>query len=569
MSAKPVGPEMTDEDLLVRLRQIVGRTHVLTGEAAAPFSHGYRFGQGPLVAAVRPAGLVEMWRVAELCVAADRIVIAQAANTGLTGGSTPDGVYDRGVVVLNTGRIRGIHPLRGGRQVVCLAGASLYELERELAPLDREPHSVIGSSCIGASVVGGVCNNSGGALVRRGPAYTEYALFARIDESGRLRLHNHLGLRLGDTAEDMLDNLEQGRFSDADIVSDDHAASAAAQYVDIVRRVEAATPARFNADPDRLFEASGSAGKLIVFAVRLDTFEKVKNTTVFYVGTNDPGMLTQLRRRLLSSTTPLPISGEYIHREAFDLADKYGKDTVLAIRTLGTARLPLLYRMKSWTDRFLKRVLGLDFAADRLLQAMSGLFPDHLPARLRAFRDQFEHHLILTVAGEGRYLSEQAIVETLNGGDAQMFVCSREEAEAAMLHRFAVAGAAVRYRAVHARDVEEIVALDIALPRNTEAWFEQLPEDIEKLLVGKLYYGHFLCHVFHQDYMVKKGVDPDALEHALLALMDARGAEYPAEHNVGHLYHAKPALEAHYRGLDPVNGLNPGIGKTSRLKHWA
>ena len=95
MSAKPVGPDMTDEDLLLRLRQIVGRANVLTGEAAAPFSQGYRFGQGPLVAAVRPAGLVEMWRVAELCVAADRIVIAQAANTGLTGGSTPDGSPSR------------------------------------------------------------------------------------------------------------------------------------------------------------------------------------------------------------------------------------------------------------------------------------------------------------------------------------------------------------------------------------------------------------------------------------------------------------------------------------------
>jgi D-lactate dehydrogenase (quinone) len=81
-------------------------------------------------------------------------------------------------------------------------------------------------------------------------------------------------------------------------------------------------------------------------------------------------------------------------------------------------------------------------------------------------------------------------------------------------------------------------------------------------------YGRLLCHVFHQDDLVRKGVDPVALEHELLALMDARGAEYRAEHNVGHLYRAKPALEAHYRRLDPINALNPGIGKTSRRKHW-
>jgi D-lactate dehydrogenase len=51
-------------------------------------------------------------------------------------------------------------------------------------------------------------------------------------------------------------------------------------------------------------------------------------------------------------------------------------------------------------------------------------------------------------------------------------------------------------------------------------------------------------------------------------LLDARGAEYPAEHNVGHLYNAKPALRDHYRRLDPCNCFNPGIGRTSKHAHW-
>jgi D-lactate dehydrogenase len=42
---------------------------------------------------------------------------------------------------------------------------------------------VIGSSCIGASVIGGICNNSGGSLVQRGPAYTEMSLFARLTKT--------------------------------------------------------------------------------------------------------------------------------------------------------------------------------------------------------------------------------------------------------------------------------------------------------------------------------------------------------------------------------------------------
>lgn len=54
----------------------------------------------------------------------------------------------------------------------------------------------------------------------------------------------------------------------------------------------------------------------------------------------------------------------------------------------------------------------------------------------------------------------------------------------------------------------------------------------------------------------------------MLELLDVRGTEHPAEHDVGHLYAAKRALAAHYRKLDPANALNPGIGKTSRLKNW-
>jgi len=67
---------------------------------------------------------------------------------------------------------------------------------------------------------------------------------------------------------------------------------------------------------------------------------------------------------------------------------------------------------------------------------------------------------------------------------------------------------------------------------------------------------------------VKKGHDCLALEHAMWKLLDARGAEYPAEHNVGHLYEAKSALADFYRSIDPTNSLNPGIGQTSKCAHW-
>ncbi len=159
--------------------------------------------------------------------------------------------------------------------------------------------------------------------------------------------------------------------------------------------------------------------------------------------------------------------------------------------------------------------------------------------------------------------------EYFREGGGEFFACDAKEGAHAFLHRFAAAGAAVRYHAVHADEVEDILALDIALRRNDQEWFERLPPEFDNDLIHRLYYGHFFCHVFHQDYIVKKGVDVHALKERMLALLSARGAEYPAEHNVGHLYKAKPQLQAFYRELDPTNTFNPGIGKTSKQKGWA
>lgn len=560
----------TPAPLLDQLRAIVGPRHVLTdGDATRAYATGYRYGGGDVLAVVRPGTPLEQYRAFCACIAADVIVIAQAANTGLTGGSTPDGAYDRPVVIINTLRLKGIHTLLGGAQVVCLAGATLYDLERELAPIGREPHSVIGSSCIGASVIGGVCNNSGGALIRRGPAYTEMALFARVLADGTVELVNHLGLELGGAPEEILDNIGRGRLPMAEDAGAPRCVASCQDYAERVRDIAAPSPARYNADPERLFEASGSAGKVMVFAVRLDTFARDEQTATFYIGTNDTAELTRLRRTILSQFQELPISGEYIHRDAFDIAAIYGKDVFVAIERFGTDRLPRLFALKSRIDALARRsrILPANLS-DRVMQAASRLMPDHLPPRMRQWRDRFAHHLILKMPRDGVTEARGLLAQMFPSATGDMFECTPMEAKKAFLHRFAVAGAAIRYRAIHADRVGDIIALDIALRRNDEDWLEVLPPAIDSLIEARLYYGHFFCHVFHQDYILKPGVDPLALEHRMWELLDVRGAEYPAEHNVGHLYPAKPALAAHYRALDPGNRLNPGIGQTSRQRDW-
>ncbi|ORM55510.1 D-lactate dehydrogenase [Pantoea conspicua] len=557
--------------LLSDLRRLVGPTHLLTEpEQTARYRKGFRSGEGDALAVVFPATLLELWRVLQTLVNADAIILMQAANTGLTEGSTPHGDdYDRPLVIISTLRLDKLQLIDEGKQVLAFPGSTLYQLEKVLKPLGREPHSVIGSSCIGASVLGGICNNSGGSLIKRGPAYSEMALFAQIDAQGKLRLVNHLGIDLGHSPEEILGRLDDDRWQQTDVLHDGRHASDH-EYASRVREIDADTPARYNADARRLFEASGCAGKLAVFAVRLDTFASEPQQQVFYIGTNDPSVLSDIRRHMLAHFSNLPVAGEYMHRDIYDIAEVYGKDTFLMIDKLGTDKMPLFFTLKGRVDAWLSKLSFIKpHFSDRLLQRLSQLFPAHLPKRMKQYRDKYEHYLMLKMSGDGVAEARNYLRDYFREGGGEFFECEGKEGAHAFLHRFAAAGAAVRYHAVHAEEVEDILALDIALRRNDPNWFETLPEAIKGSLSHCLYYGHFFCHVFHQDYIVRKGVDAHLLKAQMLEILQARGAEYPAEHNVGHLYQAKPQLAAFYRQLDPTNSFNPGLGKTSKLKGWA
>lgn len=560
---------MSQHPLILALESALGSDHVAVGRSRTEhYRKGWRSGGGTALAVVFPQTLVEFWRVLEVCVDADCIMVMQAANTGLTEGSTPSGdEYDREVVVINTLAMDKLILLGLGEQIVGLPGTTLHTLEKALKPLNRTPHSVIGSSCLGASIVGGVANNSGGALVKRGPAYTELSLFAWVNELGQLKLVNNLGLELGETPEEILSNLESEKFVLPKIQTTQKAS--ATDYEARLRDVDANTPSRFNADTTRLYESSGCAGKIAVFAVRLDTFAVAQKEQTFYIGCNQPETLTQIRKDILSGFENLPEIGEYLHRDVFEIAKQYGKDTFLSVKYLGTDLLPKMFSIKGRVDALLNKLSFVPkYLTDRIMQGMAMLFPSHLPARMMQFHDRFEHHLILKMSDNGIAEAQQYLQQFFaeNSNDGDYFECSKDEAAKAYLHRFAAAGSAIRYQTLKSNQVGEILALDIALRRNDANWVEHLPEEIAQKIDKRLYYGHFFCHVFHQDYVLKKNVDAKQVKQQMLALLDSRGAKYPAEHNVGHLYEAEESLKDFYKKLDPTNRFNPGIGKMDKHK---
>ena len=560
----------THKKIIQDLRQITGNKYLLTKQwNKQTYSKGWRYGSGEALAVASPGSLLEIWKLLEVCILNDVIVLMQAANTGLTGGSTPHGNdYDRPIVIINTMRIKDIHLIDHGKQIIGLAGSTLFDLEKKLLPLGREPHSVIGSTSIGASIIGGICNNSGGSLVQRGPAYTEMALYAKVNANGRLELINDLGIHLGKTPEEILENLQLKNYKASDVINTKKRASDDG-YIDIVRNINSNTPSRFNSDPRLLYGASGSAGKIVVFAVRLDSYKKPTENKIFYLGSNDADVFWQIRRDILSSFKTLPTSGDYLHRDCYDAAKKYSKDTFIVLDKLGTNFLPTLFEFKRSVDLLSKKIPILPSnLSDKIMQFLGKLFLNHLPKKMENFRDLYEHHWIVEMSDAGIEEARTYFNDFFNENEGDFFECSEREGQKAILHRFTAASAFGRYAVLNASKIGGTMSMDIAFPRNEKKWFETLPKEIDDMFEMKLYYGHLFCHVLHQNYIVKKGVDTKHLKRELLKYYDSRGAEYPAEHNVGHEYKAKSILLEFYKALDPTNSFNPGIGQSSKLKHW-
>ena len=556
-------------EFILNLQKVVTSKNVITQpKKTESFRTGYRAGVGDALCVVKPKKLVEFWNVLQLCVKFDKIIIIQAANTGLTQGSTPVGPYDRDVIIINTLKMNKIFLLNNGDNVLCLPGCSLSELEQKLKPYGRVPHSVLGSSCFGASVVGGVCNNSGGALIQRGPAYTELSLFARINKKRELELINRLGIELGDKPADILECLDKN-FPVNLTTTHRNEFYKNSDYEQIVRDVNANTPARYNANPICLKDASGCAGKVAVFAVCMETFPAFQRQKTFYVATNDPSQLQFLRKTILQDFNSLPVIGEYMSRQTVEISEKYGKDLSILIKFFGTNSINKLFSLKLIIDKFLSVILKKDNISDNLIQSICNLIPSILPKKIQNFTRKYQHHLILKMENDGIEEARNFLENSFNKQSSNWFECNDNEAKLAEINRFVTAAAVIRKKNILGSKTGPILALDIALRRNEKEWFEILPKTIAFDIYNALYYGHFFCHVMHHDYILKSDVSAELTKKKMLKILDKKGAEYPAEHNVGRHYLAKQNLADFYMKLDPTNTFNPGIGGLPNGRDYA
>lgn len=127
------------------------------------YERGYRYGAGRAASVARPATLSELRALVRYCYARDLRIIAQGANTGLVGASTPDASGEELVICLD--RMRGVEAIDAHDRTACArAGTRLSELNTAAAR-----HELFYPIDLGAdpSLGGMVATNTGGSRLLR------------------------------------------------------------------------------------------------------------------------------------------------------------------------------------------------------------------------------------------------------------------------------------------------------------------------------------------------------------------------------------------------------------------
>ena len=150
--------------LLDDLRADLGATHVLTGEAAAPYARDWTGAyRGAPLAVARPASTAEVAAVLRRAHAAGTPVVPVAGNTGLAGGA----MAPEGSVMLSLSRMDRIREVRAeARVAVVEAGVVLSRLHEAAEAEGLVFPLTFGAK--GSAMIGGVLStNAGGSNVLR------------------------------------------------------------------------------------------------------------------------------------------------------------------------------------------------------------------------------------------------------------------------------------------------------------------------------------------------------------------------------------------------------------------
>ena len=608
LASSSSSPSTFNSDLVTKLRGIVGHDHVYpAGDSAqSVYLKGARLGQGSAVAVCRPATLQQAVDSLRAIVSAGAIVIPQGANTGLTGGSVPRDETNRTAVVLNMRRLNQIYELdadvttddlsieqeNSHLKMLCMAGAGIHDLAERAKQLHRESHSILGSTFLNPTVAAGLSLGSGGSQMRKGPVFTERALWCSVEEDGSVQLHNTLGF--GDELllrgeNELLHAVGAGDLcallSTASTIPVPPPASDAIQYCQSICNVEDGKVSRFNADT-RGIDPVRSEGKVLILASVHDTFPVPKSTRNVWISVDSLSTAQQLKQQVvLDNPNDLPVSCEYMNGDTINVVDEGGRALCHSLLTFGIGpKFEMLWDVKMKIESF-----GIfSDVPDQMLSIVNNILPSCLPFSVMKQTKQYQHHMLLTVGDFGtgeidrfeERLEKFIKSRTSSVGikaknqdqdqdhdqhDVAVLTLNNEEAQQVGIFRFAAAPA---FRTWCVGRSLQGLSLDYALPKNhiTVPAVEGGVHVAQPVV--RCRYSHFGCNVVHEDIAYEAGVDVLANKMAIKHVVEEEGGKLPAEHGHGTEYTAPKDTQDRWKKMDPRNVFNPGVGGTDDSKFY-
>lgn len=597
------------------LAKIVGKENVLDGRVEStqtlPFLRGARLGQGRALCIVTPRFLQDVVDVVQAVVDANAVVLPQGQNTGLTGGSVPRNYYNsndnedddefRPVVVVSFKYLNRLFPIDDGQRLVCLAGTGLAQviefLQKEFP--HRESHSTLGSTFLNPTTAAGVAFGSGGTQIRKGPAYTERALYLRVEtnkwKEKIVKVVNTLGIegmedpeseraRKMDSVPSRIDTWSRWiahgyertmRYSDE---MNPHGKAPASDVTYGQRLCQAPTSAadrisRFNADT-RGPDPCRSEGKVIILATVHDTFAKPQQSKTFWISTDTLETALAFRQQVcLDNAADLPISCEYMDRDAYDVVDRAGRFLGRIIQYVGTSSPTVkhFWNFKLWIEAL--PFDGAERICDKILYKVNPIIPSVLPSAIRDLGQRFDHHMAVRVGEYGngemdRFLERMREFQAMHGEiKMEAYECTKPS-EVASLTAFRFT-AAPAFRTFCIGQGLQGLSVDYALPKDdgslpplTDHNDDATEEPI--IPVKRMRYSHFACNVVHEDLAYTPEANVEKAKKALKhAVENTCNGKLPAEHGHGSEYHAPPETKERWMKMDPLNVFNPGVGGLS------
>lgn len=613
--------ELSDiqKDLPNLLRKIVGNENIILdgtkhNTSTLPFLKGARLGLGKALCIVTPTKLHEVIDIVQAVMDANCVILPQGQNTGLTGGSVPRPDNDtRPVVVLSMKKLDRIFPIDNGQRVVCLAGVGLASLQHFLQQYfpNRESHSILGSTFLNPTVAAGIAFGSGGTQCRKGPSYTERALYLKISTNkwneNIIEVINTLGIdgieenynmdskrkRKMDTIAYKLDTwsrwIQEGyvrdmKYSSKTNINGTKPASDHTYAERLCHNKDTNLISRYNADT-RGPDCCRSEGKVIILASVHDTFLKPIETKTYWIGFNTLQTALEFRKIVcLDNKNDIPISIEYLDRDSFDIINKSGRLLGTLIKYIGTSSsfIRHFWNIKLYIEALPFR--GADTIIDSLIYKTNFIFPKILSNNIMNIGTKYDHNIAITVgnfqndddnnidnnksSSLEHFMKRLKEFEMKYGTDAiKIYECkTKRENDSITAFRFVAASA---FRTYCVGENIQGFSVDYALPMNngTAPVLDNMKHNENDSIIKpikRMRYSHFACNVVHEDLAYHNNVNIHHVKHQLKDIIEYQcHGKLPAEHGHGTEYIAPIETQLRWKNMDPLNVLNPGIGGLS------